>query len=108
MRQRRWLELLSDYDCESKCSGRCIEQKGTSKAITGSGLSYDYRLDLPKWILEAQIEARKPENLKSEDVGGMLMRGGVGRGTRLNSKYDPEKPRKGECWNLVAEETLCI
>ncbi|GJU28048.1 putative reverse transcriptase domain-containing protein [Tanacetum coccineum] len=26
-------------------------------------------LDLPKQILEAQIEARKPENLKSEDVG---------------------------------------
>ncbi|GKA81825.1 putative reverse transcriptase domain-containing protein [Tanacetum coccineum] len=26
-------------------------------------------LDLPKRILEAQIEARKPENLKSEDVG---------------------------------------
>ncbi|GJZ74361.1 putative reverse transcriptase domain-containing protein [Tanacetum coccineum] len=41
-------------------------------------------LDLPKRILEAQIEARKPENLKSEDVGGMLIK---------NSK-DPEKPRK--------------
>ncbi|GJU70498.1 hypothetical protein Tco_1256757 [Tanacetum coccineum] len=27
---------------KSKCSGRCIEQKGTSKAITGSGLSYDH------------------------------------------------------------------
>ncbi|GKA64386.1 putative reverse transcriptase domain-containing protein [Tanacetum coccineum] len=35
-------------------------------------------------ILEAQIEASKPENLKSEDVGGMLIE---------NSK-DPEKPRK--------------
>nr|GEU85586.1 reverse transcriptase domain-containing protein [Tanacetum cinerariifolium] len=34
---------------------------------------------------EAQTEAIKPENLKSEDVGGMLIE---------NSK-DPEKPRKG-------------
>ncbi|GJX31597.1 putative reverse transcriptase domain-containing protein [Tanacetum coccineum] len=35
-------------------------------------------------ILEAQTEARKPKNLKSEDVGGMLIE---------NSK-DPAKPRK--------------
>ncbi|GJY50973.1 putative reverse transcriptase domain-containing protein [Tanacetum coccineum] len=35
-------------------------------------------------ILEAQTEAREPENLKSEDVGGMLIE---------NSK-EPEKPRK--------------
>ncbi|GKF67993.1 putative reverse transcriptase domain-containing protein [Tanacetum coccineum] len=30
-------------------------------------------LDLPKQILNAQIEARKPENIKNEDVGGMLV-----------------------------------
>ncbi|GJR27655.1 hypothetical protein Tco_1103887 [Tanacetum coccineum] len=59
-------------------------QKRTNKAITGSGLSYDYWVDLPKHDFEARIEARKPENLKSEDVGGMLIE---------NSK-DPEKPRK--------------
>nr|GFB81568.1 hypothetical protein [Tanacetum cinerariifolium] len=29
-------------------------------------------LDLPKQILEAQIEALKPKNLKNEDVGGMI------------------------------------
>nr|GEX10094.1 putative reverse transcriptase domain-containing protein [Tanacetum cinerariifolium] len=29
-------------------------------------------LDLPKRVLEAQIEALKPENLKNEDVGGMI------------------------------------
>ncbi|GKA16202.1 putative reverse transcriptase domain-containing protein [Tanacetum coccineum] len=29
-------------------------------------------LDLPKQILEAQIEAMKPENLEAEDVGGMI------------------------------------
>ncbi|GJU99617.1 hypothetical protein Tco_1328888 [Tanacetum coccineum] len=97
MRQRRWLELLSDYDCEIRYHPRkanvvaeCTEgkKKESRKAITGSGLSYDYRMDLPSRILEAQIEARKPENLKSEDVGGMLIE---------NSK-DPEKPRK-EKWN---------
>ncbi|GJV85217.1 putative ribonuclease H-like domain-containing protein [Tanacetum coccineum] len=30
-------------------------------------------LDLPKKILNAQTEARKPENIKNEDVGGMLI-----------------------------------
>ncbi|GKD16931.1 putative reverse transcriptase domain-containing protein [Tanacetum coccineum] len=29
-------------------------------------------LDLPKQILEAQIEALKPENLENEDIGGMI------------------------------------
>ncbi|GJU29103.1 hypothetical protein Tco_1172692 [Tanacetum coccineum] len=30
-------------------------------------------LDLPKQILNAQTEARKPDNIKNEDVGGMLI-----------------------------------
>nr|GEX61253.1 putative reverse transcriptase domain-containing protein [Tanacetum cinerariifolium] len=38
-------------------------------------------LDLPRQFLNAQTEARKPENIKKEDVGGMLVE---------NSK-DPEK-----------------
>ncbi|GJV31479.1 putative reverse transcriptase domain-containing protein [Tanacetum coccineum] len=48
MRQRRWLELLNDYDLMT------------------------IGLDLPKQILNAQTEAQKPENLKNEDVGGMI------------------------------------
>nr|GFA59173.1 putative reverse transcriptase domain-containing protein [Tanacetum cinerariifolium] len=52
---------------------------------------------LPKQILEAQMEAMKPENLMSEDVGGMLIE---------NSK-DPEKPRK-EKLEPRADETLCL
>ncbi|GJW95851.1 putative reverse transcriptase domain-containing protein [Tanacetum coccineum] len=48
-------------------------------------------------ILEAQTEARKPKNLKSEDVGGMLIE---------NSK-DPEKPRK-EKLEPRADGTLCL
>nr|GEV61040.1 putative reverse transcriptase domain-containing protein [Tanacetum cinerariifolium] len=48
-------------------------------------------------ILEAQTEAIKPENLKSEDVGGMLIE---------NSK-DPEKPRK-EKLEPHADRALCL
>ncbi|GJV07107.1 putative reverse transcriptase domain-containing protein [Tanacetum coccineum] len=41
-------------------------------------------LDLPKQILNAQTEAPKPENIKNEDVGGML----------LENAKDPKKVRK--------------
>ncbi|GJZ34375.1 putative reverse transcriptase domain-containing protein [Tanacetum coccineum] len=47
MRQRRWLELLSDYD-------------------------YEIRYHLGKANVVADIEAQKPKNLKNEDVGGMI------------------------------------
>ncbi|GKC76308.1 putative reverse transcriptase domain-containing protein, partial [Tanacetum coccineum] len=33
---------------------------------------YGTNLDLPKQILNAQTKAQKPENLKNEDVGGMI------------------------------------
>nr|GEY92613.1 putative reverse transcriptase domain-containing protein [Tanacetum cinerariifolium] len=65
MRQRRWLELLSDYDF------KIHYHPGKAN-------------DLLKQIIGAQIETRKPANLKSEDIGDMLIE---------NSK-DPEKPRK--------------
>nr|GEV78157.1 putative reverse transcriptase domain, ribonuclease H-like domain protein [Tanacetum cinerariifolium] len=48
-------------------------------------------------ILEAQTEAVKPENLKSEDMGGMLIK---------NSK-DPEKTKK-EKLEPRADRTLCL
>nr|GEV88554.1 hypothetical protein [Tanacetum cinerariifolium] len=50
-----------------------------------------------KQILEAQIEARKPENLKAEDVGGMLVE--TSRGLE-NPKKEKLEPR--------ADETLCL
>nr|GEU84269.1 putative reverse transcriptase domain-containing protein [Tanacetum cinerariifolium] len=43
-------------------------------------------LDIPKKILGAQTEAKKPENLKKEDVGGML----------IENLKDLEKFRKGK------------
>ncbi|GJS82176.1 putative reverse transcriptase domain-containing protein [Tanacetum coccineum] len=54
-------------------------------------------LDLPKQILNAQTEARKLENIKKEDVGGMLVE---------NSK-DPEKFRT-EKLEPRTDGTLCL
>ncbi|GJR43803.1 putative reverse transcriptase domain-containing protein [Tanacetum coccineum] len=53
MRQHRWLELLSDYDCH-------IRYHPGKENVVADALS------------QAQIEALKPENLENEDVGGMI------------------------------------
>nr|GEU64635.1 reverse transcriptase domain-containing protein [Tanacetum cinerariifolium] len=68
MRQRHWLELLRDYD-------------------------YEIRYHPGK----ANTEAQKPENIKNDDVGGMLVE---------NSK-DPEKLRT-EKFVPCADGTLCL
>nr|GEU67176.1 putative reverse transcriptase domain-containing protein [Tanacetum cinerariifolium] len=91
MRQHYWLELLSDYDCEIRYHvGKAnvvvdaLSRKERIKPLRVRGLVMTIGLELPKQILNAQTEARKPENIKNEDVGGMLIE---------NSK-DPKKLRK--------------
>nr|GEU50993.1 putative reverse transcriptase domain-containing protein [Tanacetum cinerariifolium] len=68
MRQRRWLELLSDDDC-------------------------NIRYQPGKQILNAPTEARKPENIKKEDVGGML----------VENSRDPGKVRTPYGWNPMPQ-----
>ncbi|GJU48202.1 putative reverse transcriptase domain-containing protein [Tanacetum coccineum] len=84
MRQRRWLELLSDYDCE-------IRYHLGKANVVADALSRKER-EPP-----LRTEARKPENIKNEDVGGMLLE---------NSK-DPEKFRT-EKLEPCADGTLCF
>nr|GFB65765.1 reverse transcriptase domain-containing protein [Tanacetum cinerariifolium] len=45
-------------------------------------------LDLPRQILNAQTEARKPENIKKEDVGGLLVQPKIPKGKWDNITMD--------------------
>ncbi|GJT28072.1 putative reverse transcriptase domain-containing protein [Tanacetum coccineum] len=79
MRQRRWLELLSDYDCEiryhpgkANMVADALSRKERLKPLRVRALVLTIILNLPVQILKAQVEARKGENYETEDLCGMI------------------------------------
>ncbi|GJX44577.1 putative reverse transcriptase domain-containing protein [Tanacetum coccineum] len=79
MRQRRWLELLRDYDCEiryhpgkANVVADAISRKERSKPLRVQALVMTIGLNLSNQILSAQSEAKKEENFINEDLHGMI------------------------------------
>nr|GEW73415.1 hypothetical protein [Tanacetum cinerariifolium] len=79
MRQRIWLELLSDYDCEirhhlgkANVVADALRRKEQIKPLRVRALVMMIGLNLPVEILKAQNEARKEENYGTEDLCGMI------------------------------------
>nr|GEZ98201.1 putative reverse transcriptase domain-containing protein [Tanacetum cinerariifolium] len=70
MRQCRWLELLSDYDCE-------IRYYPGKRSVVADALSQ-------------KTEARKKENYRAEDLGGMIK--------KPESRTDGTLCLKNRCW----------
>ncbi|GJR73795.1 putative reverse transcriptase domain-containing protein, partial [Tanacetum coccineum] len=78
MRQRHWLELLADYDCEIRYhSGKAnvvadaLNRKERIKPLRVRSLVMIIHPNLPLQILKAQTEALKEENIKAEILRGM-------------------------------------
>nr|GFD06618.1 reverse transcriptase domain-containing protein [Tanacetum cinerariifolium] len=101
---RRWLELLSDYDCKIRYHpgkanfiADALSKKERESPLRVRALVMTIGLDLPRQILNAQTEARKPENIKKEDVRGMLVK----------NLRDPEKVRTKKL-EPRADGTVCL
>nr|GFC46578.1 putative reverse transcriptase domain-containing protein [Tanacetum cinerariifolium] len=80
-----------DYDCEIRYHPRkanvvadALNRKEREPPLRVRALVMTIGLDLPRQILNSQTEARKLENIKKEDVGGML----------VENSRDPEKVRR--------------
>ncbi|GJT96298.1 putative reverse transcriptase domain-containing protein [Tanacetum coccineum] len=78
MRQRRWLELLADYDCEiryhpgkANVVADALSRQERIKPLRVRSLVMTLHPRLPSQILQAQNEALKEENLKAENLRGM-------------------------------------
>ncbi|GJZ23694.1 putative reverse transcriptase domain-containing protein [Tanacetum coccineum] len=78
MRQRRWLELLADYDCEicyhpgkANVVADALSRKERIKPLRVKSLVMTIHPNLPSQILKAQTEALKEENVKAENLRGM-------------------------------------
>ncbi|GJX70027.1 putative reverse transcriptase domain-containing protein [Tanacetum coccineum] len=75
MRQRRWIELLSDYDCEiryhpgkANVVADALSRKDR-EPIRVRSLVMTVHTNLPEKILNAQTDAIKEENVKAENLG---------------------------------------
>ncbi|GJW57730.1 putative reverse transcriptase domain-containing protein [Tanacetum coccineum] len=95
MRQHRWLELFSDYDCEIRY------HPGNAKC---------YREDLSRKEgeppLDAQTEAQKPENIKNEDVGGRSLKNALGTSLDMSTAYHPQIDGQSERTIQTLEDML--
>nr|GEV52325.1 hypothetical protein [Tanacetum cinerariifolium] len=92
------LELLIDNDYEilyhlgkANIVADALSHKERIKSLRVRALVMTIGSNLPKQILEAQIEAQKLENIKNEDVGGMI---------RKDIPKEKLEPR--------VDETLCL
>ncbi|GJT53620.1 putative reverse transcriptase domain-containing protein [Tanacetum coccineum] len=79
MRQRRWIELLSDYDCEiryhpgkANVVADALSRKEREKPIRVRALVMTIYPDLSERILKAQTEAMKEERVIAENLGRLI------------------------------------
>ncbi|GJU29494.1 putative reverse transcriptase domain-containing protein [Tanacetum coccineum] len=96
MRQRRWIELLSDYDCviryhpgKANVVADALSRKD-KEPIRVRALVVTVHNNLPEQIRNAQVEACKEENIGAE--------GFLGKGEPFEVRSDGTKCLKGRVW----------
>ncbi|GJR17280.1 putative reverse transcriptase domain-containing protein [Tanacetum coccineum] len=79
LRQQRWIELLSDYDCEIRYHPRkanavadALSRKERIKPLCVLALMMTVHNDPPKQIREVQEKAMKRKNVKAENLGRLI------------------------------------
>nr|GEU69822.1 putative reverse transcriptase domain-containing protein [Tanacetum cinerariifolium] len=115
MRQRRWLELLADYDCEIRYHpgkvnvvADALSQKEQIKPLRVRELVMTMHLKLPSQILNAQTEAIKEENIEAENLRGMDKAFKSALGTQLDmcTAYHPETDGQSERTTQTLKDML--
>ncbi|GJU31327.1 putative reverse transcriptase domain-containing protein [Tanacetum coccineum] len=96
MRQRRWIELLSDYDCviryhpgKANVVADALSRKD-KEPIRVRALVVTVHNNLPEQIRNAQVEACKEENINAERF--------LGKGEPFEVRSDGTKCLKGRVW----------
>ncbi|GKB01659.1 putative reverse transcriptase domain-containing protein, partial [Tanacetum coccineum] len=96
--------LLSDYDCDiryrpgkANVVADALSMKEQEPLLRVRALVMTISLDLPKQILNSHTEAWKPENIKNEDVGGMLVENAKNPEVIRTEKLEPR-----------ADGTICL
>nr|GEY46642.1 putative reverse transcriptase domain-containing protein [Tanacetum cinerariifolium] len=92
-----WRHYLYGTKWKANVVADALSRKERDPPIRVRALVMTIGLDLPRQILNAQTKARKPENIKKEDVGGML----------VENSRDPEKVRTKKL-EPRADGTLCL
>ncbi|KAK1427604.1 hypothetical protein QVD17_16293 [Tagetes erecta] len=79
MRQRRWMEVLSDYDCEicyhegkANVVADALSRKEHKKPKRVRALRLELQVDLMGQLKDAQLMAQEKENIEKEGMKGML------------------------------------
>ncbi|GJY28767.1 putative reverse transcriptase domain-containing protein [Tanacetum coccineum] len=79
LRKQRWIELLSDYDCEIRYHPEkanvvpdALSRKERDKPLRVRDLMMTVHNDLPKQIREAHEEVMKEENVEAKNLGRLI------------------------------------
>ncbi|GJX39456.1 putative reverse transcriptase domain-containing protein [Tanacetum coccineum] len=111
MRQRRWLELLSDYDCKihyhpgkANVVADVLSRKERIKPLRVRALVMTISLNLSKQVLNAQAKARKEENYITKDL--YSLQNALGTQLDMSMTYHPQIDVQSERTIQTLEDML--